>query len=266
MKPLAELAEDRARDVKAVFTDIDDTLTSDGRLEREAFDALWRLHEAGMLVVPVTGRPAGWCDHFARMWPVDAVIGENGALAYRYDRTRRRMQTWFAQDEEERQDGRRRLAAVRQEILRAVPGAGIASDQAFRLFDLAIDFCEDVPPLPRSDVDRIVALFEAAGATAKVSSIHVNGWFGSFDKLSMIRLVSSVLGLSSLGDAVYIGDSPNDAPAFEAFEFSVGVANVLEFEGRMASLPKYVTPSRGGQGFAEVVDALLGTRVRTNRF
>ncbi len=35
-------------------------------------------------------------------------------------------------------------------------------------------YCEDVPPLPRAAVDKIVYLFENAGGIAKVSSIHVN--------------------------------------------------------------------------------------------
>ena len=97
--------------------------------------------------------------------------------------------------------------------------------------DLAIDFCEDVPPLPRADVDRIVALMEAEGMTAKVSSIHVNGWFGSYDKLGddahvARRKRSRSISTPTRERFVFVGDSPNDAPMFAYFPNAVGVANV----------------------------------------
>jgi hypothetical protein len=145
-----------------------------------------------------------------------------------------------------------------------VPGAAVAADQFSREADLAIDFCEDVPPLPPGDIDRIVALFEAAGAVAKVSSIHVNGWFGAYDKLAMTRhFFTEVLGrdLDAVkARVVFAGDSPNDAPMFGFFPHAVGVANVVAFKDRIAALPAYVTPGGGGAGFAELADALLAAR------
>ena len=153
---------------------------------------LWQVRtdgkEAGLLVIPVTGRPAGWCDMVARFWPVDAVVGENGAFWMWRDARLGKLRTRFIQSEAERADGRRRLEAVRTDVLREVPGADIASDQPYRLADLAVDFCEDVPPLPRTDIERIVAIFERHGAHAKVSSIHVNGWFGAYDKLGKVAI------------------------------------------------------------------------------
>ncbi len=262
VQPLsAFLAADAAR-VRAVFTDIDDTLTSEGLLEPEAFDAIWALSRAGIAVVPVTGRPAGWCDHFARMWPVAGVVGENGAFSFRYDRARRHLDRVFVLDQAERDALQGRLAVVRDAILAAVPRARIASDQAYRIHDLAVDFCEDVEPaLPGHEIDRIVEIFQAHGATAKVSSIHVNGWFGSYDKLGMIRrFAREVLGLESLEHEVYAGDSPNDEPAFAAFPRAVGVANVRDFADRLRHPPTYVTPSRGGRGFAELAQHLLRAR------
>ena len=148
-------------------------------------------------------------------------------------------------------------------MLGEVAGAGIASDQPYRLADLAIDFCEDVPPLPRAAVDRIVALFGEAGATAKVSSIHVNGWFGSYDKLGMTRILLRecfAIDLDAQREAfVFAGDSPNDAPMFDFFAHSVGVANVLRFAGRLPAEPKFVTRADAGAGFAELVAQLLGS-------
>ena len=186
-QPLRRFPAEARRAVRVVFTDIDDTLTNRGRLGARAYGALEALQQAGILVVPITGRPAGWCDHIARMWPVDAVVGENCAFYFRYDRAARRMIRRFDQPDAVREENRRRLIAVKDRILAGVPGCAVASDQGYRETDLAIDFCEDVPPLPRAAVDRIVELFEEAGATAKISSIHVNGWFGNFDKLTMAR-------------------------------------------------------------------------------
>ncbi len=257
MRPLAELPRAEARRIETVFTDLDDTLTDDGRIGPEAFSALWRLRNAGRSVVIVTGRPAGWCDAIARLLPVRAVIGENGALAFAYDPGRRRMTRRYAGDGSTPASGR--LDRVRDAVLRDVPGAAVAADQPFRMFDLAIDFAEDVDPLDDASVRRIRDIFVEHGATAKVSSIHVNGWFGSFDKLAMILR----FGREDLGwddripeSAVYVGDSPNDEPAFAAFPMSVGVANVERFAAELASPPRYVTPSRGGRGFGELVDRM----------
>jgi len=247
-----------------VFTDIDETLTSHGRLTAQAYAALESLQQAGLLVVPVTGRPAGWCDHIARMWPVDAVVGENGAFYFWLDRAAGRLRQRFLQSDAERRAGRQRLDALRTRILQAVPGAGIASDQPYRVADLAIDFCEDVPPLDDTSIDRIVQLFAEANATAKVSSIHVNGWFGSYDKLGMTRTFMRErygIDLDAVREEyVFIGDSPNDAPMFDYFPNAIGVANVRDMADRMDALPHWITTARSGAGFAEAVAALLAAR------
>ena len=259
MFPLADMP---CANVRGVLTDIDDTLTTDGRLTAEAYAALQRLHDAGLLVIPITGRPAGWCDHIARMWPVAGVVGENGALWMRHDHAHRRLERRFVVDEATMAANRARLAAIGERILREVPGCALASDQAYRVADLAIDFCEDVAPLERTDVDRIVTLMEEEGMTAKVSSIHVNGWFGRYDKLSMTRTFlrdAFAIDLDAGKDAfVFAGDSPNDAPMFAYFPRSVGVANVRAQIDRIATPPAFVTDAAGGAGFAELARHLLG--------
>ena len=261
MRPLADMPEEARRGIRGVLTDIDDTLSTHGQLTADAYAAMERLATAGRLVIPITGRPAGWCDHIARMWPVDAVVGENGALYMRYDRKARRLLRRFVDDEPTRQANRARLASIGQRILAAVPGCALASDQSYRETDLAIDFREDVAPLSRAAVDRIVALMQVEGMTAKVSSIHVNGWFGDYDKLAMTRLLLAEVFEVDL-DAereryAFAGDSPNDAPMFGFFPNAVGVANVREFADRIATLPAYVTHGEAGAGFAELADFLL---------
>jgi HAD superfamily hydrolase (TIGR01484 family) len=259
MRPLSAMPR---ANVRGVLTDIDDTLTTDGRLTAEAYAALQRLHDAGLLVIPITGRPAGWCDHIARMWPVAGVVGENGALWMRHDHAHRRLERRFVVDAATMAANRARLATIGERILREVPGCALASDQAYRVADLAIDFCEDVPPLPREAIDRIVALMQDEGMTAKVSSIHVNGWFGRYDKLSMTRTFlrdAFAIDLDDGKDAfVFAGDSPNDAPMFAFFPRSVGVANVRAQIDRIATPPAFVTDAAGGAGFAELAHYLLG--------
>jgi len=264
LKPLAEFPREARRAIRGVLTDIDDTLTTGGRLLAVAYDALERLRDAGLIVVPVTGRPAGWCDHIARMWPVDAVVGENGAFWFRYDAAARKLYKRHVAGAGERAEREARLAAIGERILREVPGAAIASDQAYREADLAIDFCEDVAPLPRSSVAQIVSIMESEGLTAKVSSIHVNGWFGGYDKLSTAKRMMReefAIDLDLSRDAfVFAGDSPNDQPMFSFFPNAVGVANVREMSDLMTHMPKWITPSPGAAGFAELAQALLDAR------
>ncbi|MBE0626954.1 MAG: HAD-IIB family hydrolase [Burkholderiales bacterium] len=262
MKPLAALPAATMKAIRGVFCDIDDTLTTEGKLTACAYTALERLHAGGKLVIPITGRPAGWCDHIARMWPVDAVVGENGAFYFHYDAARKKLEQRFLFDAATRAANRERMAAVRERILHEVPGCALASDQIYREADLAIDYCEDVPRLPLADVDRIVALMRAAGMTAKISSIHVNGWFGDYDKLGMTRtLMQERYGIDLTREEaqyLFIGDSPNDAPMFKFFSNSVGVANVVDFGGRLNEAPAYVTDRRSGEGFVELARLLLG--------
>ncbi len=249
------------RKVRAVLTDIDDTLTESGRLPAIAYQALEDLQKAGLIVIPVTGRPAGWCDMIARQWPVDGVVGENGAFYFRYEQSATRMIRKYMKSSSERADDREKLNTLQLQIISQVPGAAIASDQAYREADLAIDFAEDVPLLPPKAVNRIVEIFEQQGATAKVSSIHVNGWFGGYDKLTTsLRMLLDEFGIDAAANRetiVFAGDSPNDAPMFDYFPNSVGVANVMHFKNSLPAAPTWITAKSGGQGFAELAELLL---------
>jgi hypothetical protein len=261
MAPVGELGRRNAGRVRGVLFDIDDTFTLNGRIPREAFSALWRLHEKGFILVPVTGRPAGWCDHIARMWPVDGVVGENGAFYYCYSPGERRLLRRYVFEPEVAREKRDHLERIRREVLQKVPRAAVAADQPFRLFDLAIDFAEDVPRLSAGEIEDICGVFRGHDAACKVSSIHVNGWFGEYDKLSTAKLfLGERLDLAweeARRSFIFVGDSPNDEPMFEAFPLSVGVANVRDFLPMMKHLPAYVTSLEGGMGFAEMADILL---------
>lgn len=255
MKNLSEFQQP----LQFLLTDIDDTLTDEGRLGSEAYSAMWTLHNAGIKIIPVTGRPAGWCEMIARQWPVAGVVGENGAFTFFYEK--QKMQRHFAIEESQRLHNQEALKLLQSEILNLVPGTAVASDQFCRMFDLAIDFAEDVPRLSQENISRIVQIFQKQGAQAKVSSIHVNGWFGSYNKLSeSLFFLKNHFALSPEQiklNCGFIGDSPNDEPMWEYFPNSFGVANVLDFNKSLKNPPQYICKNRGGLGFAELAQRLL---------
>lgn len=270
MIEISKLPTENWRDIRILLTDIDDTVTTDGRLTGEAYSALEDLQQAGYAVIPVTGRCAGWCDHIARMWPVSAVVGENGAFYFRYDHQNRNMHQYFCQSAQERAANAKKLKAIGAHILKEVPGTGIASDQPYRITDFAVDFAEDVPSLPENEVRRIASLAEAEGATAKISSIHVNCWFGDHNKLATsLKFLEDELGVNNKDaqrSVMFIGDSPNDETMFGHFKYSIGVANILDSLGYDFARPKYVTKGKGGAGFSEVSRYLIdASRSRQNQ-
>ncbi len=257
--PISELSVETARSVRAVLFDIDDTITKDGLLLEESYSAMWALRRAGIAPVPVTGRPAGWCDLIAREWPVAGVVGENGAFAY-YMKDGL-LERFFHPDAPDAAETRRRLDALGQKALAAFPGLRLAKDQPFRLFDEALDFAEEEPKLSLDFARRVKEFCEAEGAIAKVSSIHVNAWFGHYDKLSCSELfLSRILGIDPIKNpdsVMFFGDSPNDEPMFRRFNLACGVANVHKYEGLISCPPTYVTNKPYGYGFAEGCSVLL---------
>ena len=240
-----------------VFTDIDDTLTKDGAIEPAALDALLALQAHGVPVVAITGRPAGWSEPFARVWPVAAIVAENGAVAL-MAAPGHGLVTEFAQDEATRTRNAQRLREAAVRVLREVPGATLARDSAGRLTDIAVDHSE-FARLDDAAIARVVALMRDEGMTATVSSIHINGWFGEHDKLSGARWMARRLFGRELDAArwVYVGDSTNDQAMFGHFALSVGVANLRRFADQLTTWPAYVTDGERGAGFAEVAQRVL---------
>lgn len=262
MLPLAAWPRAQRARIAGVLTDIDDTLTTAGAITADALQALGALHAAGLPVIAITGRPAGWSAPFALRWPVAAIVAENGAVALTRgaDGGLRRL---YVQDAALRAANHARMQQVARRIVAQVPGAHPSRDSGGRETDIAIDHSE-FTRLPQPQIERVVALMRAAGMNATVSSIHINGWYGAHDKLSGARwIVRELLGRgldAELEHWVYVGDSTNDVRMFEHFAQSVGVANIRRFEQQLAFQPKYVTEGERGAGFAEVVRAILDSR------
>ena len=250
MKPLADLD---ARGVRVVLFDVDDTLTTQGKLTAEAYGALEALQRADLRTVAVSGRAAGFCEYAARMWPVDAVVGENGRFWFRS--VGGKLEREYREAVDVRARNRERYAAVSRAIVAAVPGCAVASDERYRETDFTIDYAEEVPTLPSEAVERIAGLMRREGLHVAISSIHIHGWFGDYDKqITSCALLARHFELGSSA-ALFVGDSPNDASMFAHFDKSVGVANVRRF--KMTSQPKFVTQASEGAGFVELVAHLL---------
>lgn len=270
MQPLALWPKIDKANIFGVFTDIDDTLTSDGAITDDALLALAQLKDAGLHVVAITGRPVGWSAPFARSWPVDAIIAENGAVALVREMAHsphgevpvgvRRL---YQQDADTRKTNFQRMQQIAQRVLREVAGSTLAQDSAGRETDIAIDHSE-FAHLSSADIARVVAMLQAEGMSATVSSIHVNAWFGAHNKLEGARwIVRELYGRDLDAERArwaYVGDSTNDQLMFEAFGNSIGVANIQRFLPELTHLPRYVTPSARGAGFTEVATALLQHR------
>lgn len=256
-RPIAEWPATERAGLLGVMTDIDDTLTRDGAIEPAALAALHELAAAGVPVIAITGRPAGWSEPFARAWPVAAIVAENGATAWIGGRLE------FVQDAATRQANTQRLRAVAARILREIPGTQLAQDSPGRITDIAIDHSE-FTQLDTTTVGRVVALMQAEGMNATVSSIHINGWYGSHDKPGgaawmLQRLWGRELA-AEIGRWAYVGDSTNDQAMFACFPHSVGVANLVRFERELRTWPAWITQRERGEGFAEFARAVLAAR------
>jgi hypothetical protein len=260
MQPLADWVVPRSPRIVGVFTDIDDTLTTEGAITPEAMQALVDLKAAGLHVVPITGRPVGWSEPFASAWPVDAIVAENGAVALVH-KDGQPLRKLYQQDLATRSAHFTRMQQVLLRMEREIPGAQRARDSAGRETDIAIDHSE-FTHLPQQTIDAVVQRMRAEGMTATVSSIHINGWFGEHHKLSGARwIVRELWGRDLEAERerwVYVGDSTNDQVMFAHFAHSVGVANIRRFADQLTHPPRFITPGERGQGFAEMVRQLLG--------
>lgn len=282
MLDLADWPLEDRRQLIGVFTDIDDTLTTEGAITADALRALGALKAAGLHVIPITGRPIGWSEPLARgdaargllPWPVDAIVAETGAAAFacrnldeiglqHSSPLRRQLSKLYQQDAPTRAANYSRMQDVARQVLREVPGAQLSQDSAGRETDIAIDHSE-FTHLGPEQIAQVVRIMQSAGMTASVSSIHINGWFGSHNKLVGARwIVRELFGRDLEAEIerwAFVGDSTNDQVMFEHFLHSVGVANIRRCEAQLTHLPRYRARGERGAGFAEVAAAILRAR------
>lgn len=283
MQALATLPAGAWAGIAGIFTDVDDTLTTDGAVPPPVLQALAELAAAGLVVIPITGRPVGWSEPFARAWPVRAIVAENGAVLLQRAPADaapdggnkveigsepasilgNQLLKTYQTSPPERAAHLRRLQAVAARVLREVPGATLARDSAGRETDIAIDHSE-FAHLGPAQIDAVLRILRSEGLNASVSSIHINAWIGDHDKWrGACWAARTLLGIdlaAQIGRWVYVGDSTNDQVMFQHFTHSVGVANIRRFEAQLRHQPRYITRGERGAGFAEVARALLADR------
>ncbi len=240
-----------------LFTDVDDTLTWQGKMPVETFSALDALQKAGVKVVPITGGSSGWCDCMLRTWPIDTIIGENGAICM-WMNEEGKLVRQFAANDDERKGNSSRLEDIAIRVQQEVPEAEVSLDTAFRLTDIAFDIGQQCS-LGQKKIDEIVAICLEMGANAKASSIHVNVWFGNVSKAHGAENLLKRLDLSNQ-QAIFIGDSPNDESMFSQFDVTIGVANIRRYLQGLPKIPTYITRQPGGYGFVELAEALFAAK------
>jgi len=260
MQPLSSWPQTARKKIVGVFTDIDDTLTTDGAITSEALQALHNLKAQGLMVIPITGRPVGWSMPFASTWPVDAMVSENGAVALLHNAQTNQVNKIYQQDLATRTQNFQKMKRIAQRVLKEIPGTVMAQDSDGRETDIAFDHSE-FHHLSPEQVQQVLKLLKDEGMTATVSSIHINAWFGDHNKWHGAQWILKELTgrdlQQEINQWVYVGDSTNDQVMFEYFTHSVGVANIRRFEKSLQHLPSYITSLERGAGFAEFARLLL---------
>ena len=260
MEPLSSWPQTARTKIVGVFTDIDDTLTTEGAITPDALQALHNLKAAGLMVIPITGRPVGWSIPFSSTWPVNAIVAENGAVALLHNTQTSQVTKIYQQDLATRTHNFQEMQRIAQRVLQEISGTVLAQDSPGRETDIAFDHSE-FHHLSPQQIEQVLQLLKQEGMTATVSSIHINAWFGDHNKWHGAQwLLKELTGRDLKEDLdhwVYVGDSTNDQVMFEHFTHSVGVANIKRFENELKHLPKYVASKERGAGFAELANALL---------
>lgn len=262
MENINTLSAAQAKKIRWLLTDIDDTLTKDGKLIPQAYGALWQLQQAGITAIAVTGRAAAWGYLLTHEWPVAGVITENGAVSY-FIRDRQKIETLVFPGAE--RNTHPSLVRAVKRSLEEVPGAREAQDNYLRLYDIAIDYAENTqPPLSPESVQCIINIFQQEGCSAQASSIHVNCWLGDFNKRKASELLLTTLFSYNPNNdrerVFYVGDALNDEPMFACFPLSCGVANVARYVPLMTHVPRWVSTESFGWGFAEIVGQIISKR------
>jgi HAD superfamily hydrolase (TIGR01484 family) len=261
MKPLSSWPQTAREKIVGVFTDIDDTLTTEGAITPDALQALHNLKAKGLMVIPITGRPVGWSIPFASTWPVDTIVAENGAVALLHNTQSNQVSKIYQQDLATRTRNFQEMQRIAKRVLKEIPGTVMAQDSPGRKTDIAFDHSE-FHTLTTEQIQQVVQLLQQEGMTATVSSIHINAWFGDHNKWHGAQWILKELTGRELKEEldqwVYVGDSTNDQIMFEHFSQSIGVANIKHFENHLKHLPHYISPKERGAGFAQVAQYILG--------
>ncbi|MGN0906797.1 MAG: HAD family hydrolase [Bullifex sp.] len=234
--------------VSLIISDVDDTITSKGRLLPEALSALYEAEEKGYRTILLSGGSAGWCEVYLRQWPVYMVIAESGAVLLYKDeegQIRYRQNPAITPDDLKKRD----------ELLRMIGEEHLSSDQYARLYDIAVDLSR----VSERELEDIMDMAGRMGARMAKSSIHLNIWFGDYSKSKGLLSFMELCGIDRatlLSRSMYFGDAPNDDEMFALIPASVGMKSVEDRKSEFSHLPAYIASEYGGKGFSEAIKAL----------
>jgi len=239
-----------------IATDMDGTLTQQGKFTASLLQAFEDLSLADIRVLIVTGRSAGWVNGLVSYLPVVGAIAENGGLFYLSENDQPVALTPIADLAEHRQQ----LADAYQCLKSEFPQIQESTDNRFRLTDWTFDNRN----LSLTELTRLDALCSAMGWGFTYSSVQCHIKPAAQDKAAgLMQVLQKYFPEYKAEQVVTVGDSPNDASLFnpQLFPVSVGVANVLDYAKELIYQPAYVTKAAEGEGFCELAQYLIPTCV-----
>jgi hydroxymethylpyrimidine pyrophosphatase-like HAD family hydrolase len=247
--PLFELAPERLESIAVVATDIDGTLTRDGELGPDLLAALVDLRAAGILVIPISGRPAGEILGLCRYLPFEFGVAENGLFEIVPDSPPR----WLTKPTDVS-----RLREIGEHLNRELDARLRPTADAFcRLGDVAYER----DGRDETELLRLRTAAEAHGIHMIWSSVHVHLAEREPDKGAGLL---ELLGRRKLdpSQVVTVGDAPNDGGLFKRgrFGLTVGTADVVPQRRWFRALPEFVSAGREVNGFLELAERMCARR------
>lgn len=246
--PMVGLSALKDLNISLIISDVDDTITSNGKLKPNALEAMYKASEKGYRIILLSGGSAGWCEVYLRQWPIFMVVAESGAVMIYKDEN---GQICYQQNPiitKENLDSRDKL-------LRMIGEERLSSDQYARLYDIAVDLSK----VNEKELNDIKSMADVMGASYAQSSIHLNIWFGDYSKSKGLLAFMNLCGIDEetlKEESIYLGDALNDEEMFKLIPNSIGMKSVLDKKEEFKTLPKYISSYYGGDGFDEALDNL----------
>ena len=266
MRPLVAMPLATRAAMRGVLTDIDDTLSTHGRLTAQAYAAMERLRAAGLLRDP-DHRPTG---RLVRSHRADVAGRCGGRRERRVLHAPRRRARRLARRFVATKPTRRAIARDSSTIAERYPargarrraGVGPAVPRNAISRSISAKTCR---ALPRDAIDRIVALMERGGHDRQGELDprqrlvrHVRQAGDDANACSPRHSASTSMPSATASSSSAIRRTTRRCSSI--FPNSVGVANVRAFADRIATSPAYVTERESGAGFAELAAHLLAAR------
>ncbi|HHP7230716.1 MAG TPA: HAD-IIB family hydrolase [Xenococcaceae cyanobacterium] len=238
--------------IRLVATDMDGTLTQQGKFTSKLIFALESLLSSNIELIIVTGRSAGWVNSLTNYLPIQGAIAENGGLFYSQNNSNWELLTEIPDINIHRQ----KLSQAFQLLQHKFPYIQESQDNLFRLTDWTFD----IGNLKTHQLQAMtnICLENSWSFTYSTVQCHIKPQ--QQDKAKGLKqIIDKYFSYLSLQEVVTVGDSPNDESLFNAdiFPLSVGVANLKDYWEHLSDKPTFITTKKEVAGFCELIDLLL---------